>query len=363
MITIRYKPLKNGKYSIYLDIYVQDATGKMKREYEFLKIYVSEDYSVKKRLKDADKESVLYAEGIKAKKELEFLNGNYGLIEKKADSQADYLTFLTREVKRKTTNVDYNLALLKHTKVFLKDKQPTFAEITRDWCEDFKSYLLKNVSQNTARSYLQALKLFLNIAIDKGFLLINPMQKVTLPKLQDVERTTLDIDELKLLIQTPTKFGYHIREAFLFSCFTGLRISDIRLLKWSDIRDNRIYLRPAKTSEKIAILPLTENAKEILNSLEKEHNNDLVFYKLTINKSTLRKHLTRWGTKAGIKQNLHFHAGRHTFATIGISNGIDLYTMKEMLVHSKIDMTMVYAKIVDKKKVEEVAKFPKLSLK
>jgi len=91
------------------------------------------------------------------------------------------------------------------------------------------------------------------------------MLKVTLPKLQDVERTTLDIDEVKLLIQTPTTFDHHIREAFLFACFSGLRISDIRLLKRTDIRENRIYLRPAKTSEKIAILPLTENAKDILD--------------------------------------------------------------------------------------------------
>ncbi len=363
MITLRYKPLKNGKYSIYLDIYYKDASGKMKREYEFLKIYVSEDYSVKKRIKEADKELLLYAEGIKAKKELEFLNGNYGLITKKAESDAAYLIFLEKEVRRKKTNVNYNLALLKHTKAFVKDKQPTFAEINRDWCEDFKAYLLKQVSQNTARAYLQALKLFLGIAIDKGFILQNPMQKVSLPKLQEVERTTLDIDELKLLIQTPTKFDHHIREAFFFSCFTGLRISDIRLLKWSDIRENRIYLRPAKTSEKIAVLPLTENAREILESLDKSPESDLIFYKLTINKSTLRKHLNRWEKEAGLKQHLHFHAGRHTFATIGISNGMDLYTMKEMLVHSKIDMTMVYAKIVDKKKVEEVAKFPKISLK
>jgi|GEM_PF-3158370 len=123
MITLRYKPLKNGKYSIYMDIYVKDTTGKMKREYEFLKIYVSEDYSEKQRVKEADKDSVRYAQGIKNKRELEILNGNYGIIEKKAESQADYLSFLEREVRRKTTNVDYNLALLKHTKAFVKDKR------------------------------------------------------------------------------------------------------------------------------------------------------------------------------------------------------------------------------------------------
>ncbi len=188
------------------------------------------------------------------------------------------------------------------------------------------------------------------------------MQKIVLPRLQEVKRTTLDIEELQLLIQTPTRFSHHIREAFLFSCFTGLRISDIRSLKWSDIRENRIYLRPAKTSEKIAVLPLTESAIHVLEMLDKSSSEEKVFYKLTIGKTALSKYLAEWGQEADLKQHLHFHAGRHTFATIGISNGMDLYTMKEMLVHSKIDMTMVYAKIVDKKKVEEIAKFPKLMI-
>ncbi len=161
MVYLRYKPLKNGKYSVYMDLYFQDGTGKMKRKYEFLNIHVSENYSVKRRIKDADKNLVAYAEGIKAKRELEIINGKYGIVEKKLDLQADFLSFLEKEVKRKITNADYNLALLKHTKNFLEDTRPPFVEITREWCEDFKAYLLKQVSQNTTRAYLQTLTIIL----------------------------------------------------------------------------------------------------------------------------------------------------------------------------------------------------------
>ncbi len=360
MVTLRFKPLKDGQFSAYLDIYYKNLAGKPKREYEFLNMKVSRDYSIQgARVKEADRDTLELAKGIRDKRELELLDGQYGLRKSGPDLSTGFMAFMEREVKRKDTNRDYNGALLKQLKDYVR-QELTFADINTDWCTKFKQYLLGRVKQNSARSYLQVFKLFLNMAVDQGLLIVNPMAKVTLPKMQDVQRTTLDLDELRLLINTPTTFGFHIREAFLFSCFTGLRLSDVRKLKWSDIRNGRLTLSPKKTPDKIAVLPLSEQALAFLATIPVNPDSELVYHKLTANRGTLAEYMRLWGKQAGLSQRLHFHAGRHTFATIGITHGIDLYTMKELMVHSKIEMTQVYGKIVDSKKANEIAKFPTL---
>lgn len=361
MVSLRYKPLKDGNFSVYLDICYKTASGKSQRKYEFLDIRVSKDYSDANRVKEADRENLEKARAVKARREIEIVNGRYGFEQNRLKSDESFLTFLEAEVKRKATNRDYNQSLLKHVKGFLNGKPLLFADVNRDWCEDFKQYLLRQVIPNTARGYLQALKLFLNIAIDKNYLVANPMQKVALPKMQEVRRTTLDVDELKLLMATPTNFGHQVREAFFFACFTGMRISDVRLVKWSDIANDTITYRPAKTPNKLVRVPVSAQARLILDSIDRDPNSDLIFSQLTIHKNTLADHLRTWAEKAGLGQRLHFHASRHTFATLAISYDMDLLTVKELLGHAKIDMTLKYAKLVDKKRTSEMSKMPTLS--
>ena len=67
---------------------------------------------------------------------------------------------------------------------------------------------------------------------------------------------------------------------------------------------------------------------------------------------TINRHLAAWVLKAGIKKHVTFHTARHTFGTMMITLGADLYTTSKLMGHSRISTTEIYAKIVDKKKDE-----------
>jgi len=125
-----------------------------------------------------------------------------------------------------------------------------------------------------------------------------------------------------------------------------------------------MQLRPVKTTKTTGNLlnvPLSQQAISIFlnkKKINKSQQNDLVFPKLP-NKDLCSYHVKKWAIKAGIKKHVHFHLARHTFATLSLTAGIDIYTVGKLLGHTHIDTTQVYAKIVDEKKKEEIGKFPK----
>lgn len=358
MITLRYKPMKDGKFSIYLDIYATDKSGKTKRNYEFLKIHVLKDYSKIKNVLAIDREKVELAKAIKAKYEVELINNEYDFRKKKAN--IDFIEYVEKNYDTDLNNI---YILLKHIRDYTGSKSLSFAEINYNWVEGFKKHLqsdMLRIRQNTVHNYLRRFKTILNRAVKSDIISVNPFRNVQIPALIETDRTTLDLEEIKLLIktQTRTKFNSQIRQMFLFSCFSGLRLSDCRALTWNDIENEQIKIRIRKT-KKLLCLPLTEQAKEILKEIVHNPDNDKIFWSIPALQN-INLYLRIWGLEAGLKKHLHFHVGRHSFATIGLSAGIDLYTMKELLGHKRIEHTMVYAKIVDDKKKIEIAKFPTL---
>ena len=381
MIVIRFRKLKTGKYSVYLDSW---NTNTNKHEYRFLKIQVLHDYSkpfitkegttliskkgaIKKiTIEKEDKEKMLLIESIKNKIELEIASTENGFAKKKKANQSftAYLNlFIINNGDETGTRLKFNI------EKFTNDAELMFDEITFVWIEDFKRYLEKSLSQNTVRGYLSKLKQVLIHAKKAGVIQNHNFHDIGIPVKIDAEINPLTLDEVQLLAQSPVNFNIQIKQAFLLSCFTGLRQSDVMNLKWSniDLNEGIIKILPLKTSNrkrnikniqgKILEAPLTESAKKLLSEVEKKQGTDLVFFDLPV-RQIIGKHLMIWGLKLGLKKHIHFHLGRHTFATIGITFGIDVYGMQKLLLHSKIEQTQRYAKVVEQKTKNDVSKFP-----
>ena len=126
-----------------------------------------------------------------------------------------------------------------------------------------------------------------------------------------------------------------VKRAYLFSCFTGLRISDVRNLKWGDIYHEK--------GQALKWMP------------EKGENtsDDYVFGNL-VNYGNVNENLKKWAEAAGIRKHISYHTSRHSFATMMLTLGADLYTTSKLLGHSNVKTTQIYAKIVDSKNVEAV---------
>lgn len=392
-IKLRKKKLKSGKVSLYLDYYDNG-----RREYEFLKLYLQPGNDAP--TKALNKSALLAAEHILMEKRIDAQRGRAGL--------PPLHSYTVREMAEMYISSRNCSKIYKEMLWNLVDKWESFAgakkisDITKKDIIDFawfldgrtdshyrdrakvKEYLAMgmsnrkvarelNVSRNfvnnvakesekeiprivSATTWVTRLGTLLNKAEREGLIKFNPWKAVEareLPKQRKTERTYLTINELTRMISTP--YGNDLmRKAFLFACFTGLRNSDIRNLTWSMIREDGIVMRQHKTEEMVYI-PLSENARKWLP----ERMGERVFEGL-VKLPTVDRDLKVWAQKAGIEKNISFHVSRHTFATLMLTYGADLYTVSKLLGHTNIATTQIYAKIVDAKKIEAVNLIPKI---
>lgn len=170
-----------------------------------------------------------------------------------------------------------------------------------------------------------------------------------IPK-RDTHKEFLTLDEVKMLAATPCKHDV-LKRAALFSCLTGLRISDIQKLHWEEISRSSdggwwMRIRTEKT-ETDATLPISDEALELCGEMR---NEGVVFAGLR--RCMIQHPLQAWIKAAGIRKHITFHCFRHTFATLQIALGTDIYTVSKMLTHKSVATTQIYADLVNSKKRE-----------
>lgn len=173
------------------------------------------------------------------------------------------------------------------------------------------------------------------------------------PKAQ--EREYLTIEELRRLMNEPCS-NEQVKKAFIFSCFAGLRLSDVRTLTWrnvlksSDGKTVYVHVFMQKT-QKSNNVPLSNEA---LACLIKKENLDEPIFVLPASDATINYHLKRWVKAAGIDKTISFHVARHTFATMTLTAGGDLYTTSRLLGHTNIHSTEIYADVVMERRTQAV---------
>ena len=165
-------------------------------------------------------------------------------------------------------------------------------------------------------------------------------------------RTYLTKEEVQTLVNVPYNGIRDIKAAFLFSCFTGLRYSDLRCITLADFHKDTIgtYLdiSMVKTGERLRVY-VPDNALHMIP--KRKRTNTEAIFDLPKNDAG-NVYLRRWIKVAGIDKNITFHCARHTAATLLLSSGLPLAVVSKQLGHLKISTTQIYAKIVDEAQVE-----------
>lgn len=353
-VTLRKREYPSGKVSLYLDFYPaikNPRTGEESRR-EYLGIYIMKSpRTAQERRINATK--MKQAEAIRAQRELSLINEQYGFIDKsKAKMDAVeyfYSLMLTKGPKW--------LGAYDHFNKFVHGKC-AFKDLNVELCNGFREYLLTakrlnskklQISQNSASDYWSTFRAFLASAYKEGYLKENINDNLDKIELKETRREYLTMDELRRLYNTPCEFPV-LREASLFSCLTGLRISDILALTWNDVRDfpdggKCIRICTEKTDTE-ATIPISEEALALCGP----PSTGIVFKGLTRN--MVNTYLKPWLKQAGITKYITFHCFRHTYATQLIAGGADIYTVSKMLTHKNVSTTQIYADLIDKKKRE-----------
>ena len=368
------KQTKDGSISLFLEIYKGTTTtpeGKVKnlRDYEYLNLYLT-DKPKTPIDKQCNKETLELAEKIRNQRQSDIDNGNYGYTSqsKEKTNFVDY--FKAQMEKRKQSDGNYGNwdSTLKHLIEF-KGTKISFKDIDQTFCESFRDYLSNTaikksglpLSSSSVSSYFNKFRACLKEAVKKKIILSNPAIDVSNPKVIENIREYLTIDELKTIVKAECRYDV-LKRAFVFSCLTGLRWSDIYNLKWSELQSTndgwRITFHQQKTKG-LQYLDMSEQARGYLG--EQGNPDERVFKGLKYS-SYVNVELTKWMMRAGITKDITFHCARHTFAVLQLTLGTEIFTLSKLLGHSELKTTQIYAKIIDEKKREAVNKIPDINI-
>lgn len=374
-IRLRAKKLANENESLYLDCYYD---GKRKRE--FLKLYIVPERT--KEDKEKNIQTLKLANAIKSKRIVELQNEEHGFKTSSVKSKANFINYIDSFVENLPKDTKgYNgyictMQGLKYHLLKYKGENITFKDIDRKFLADFTEYLKvakvstkavkeseRTLAQGTQWNYFNKLNLLLNKAEREEIIPFNPvdrLEKGERPQRADPRCTFLVLDEVKRLADTPFRMD-NLKRAFLFACLCGLRISDVRSLQWNsfqqDSKGNIFAKITQKKTKGTLYLPISPEAIKQLPP--KGNDIDFVFGKLPDN-SYIDKLLKIWAKDAGITKNLTFHVSRHTFATLSITYGADLYTVSKLLGHADIKTTQIYADVINEKKRDAVNAIPSI---
>ena len=374
-VHLRQRVQKKGKrISLYLDYYKgsqKSYEGKVLpiREYETLGIFLHIKPSTPLQ-KQENKQNLELAKNIKSKRELEINNNKYGFLTKsKANSDfISYFNKLTEERLSSLGNYGNWDSTLKHLKNYTGGKV-LFTNIDEKFCKGFQEYLTNTVKKNnggslsssSVSSYFNKFRAALKQSVKENIITYNHSSDIKIPKVKEKEREYLTIEEVRNIEKTDCRYEV-LKRAFLFSCLTGLRWSDIYKLKWKEVHfDNegtRIHYYQKKT-ENLEYLDISE---QTLSYLGKKGNDEEKPFEGLKYSSYFNVSLTQWMLKSGITKHITFHCARHTHATLLLANGVDIYTVSKLLGHREIKTTQVYARIIDKTKKEAVNKIPNIKL-
>lgn len=359
-IRLRMKDLSNGNKSLYLDIY-RDG----KRSYEYLKMYIVPETDANSRRQN--QATLIAANKIKADRIIELTNGEAGIKQAKEEPKVLLLDWMKEYKKRQEKRgkkdgrqIDVAMRIL----AMYAGENVTMDMIDKSFCQGYIDYLLteyrpngKAIQHTTAHNYYRVFNGALNSAVRDDIIKINPFTRISSSdKIHKPEskREYMTVDEVRKLIATPMQ-NEEVKSAYLFSCFCGLRISDIIGLKWENVyqdgKQTRLEVVMQKTKAPI-YLPLSPEALRWMPERGDKGPGDKVFHLPST--AAVNALIKPWAKAAGINKHFTFHTARHTFATMMLTLGADLYTTSKLLGHTDVRMTQVYAKIVNKKKDEAV---------
>lgn len=357
-VTLRKRAMKDGGQSLYLD-YTVDGV----RQREFLKMYLVPERTAIDRIQN--QETLKTANAAKARRIVEIQNGAAGFRRRRGDGVllADYMEERAAYY-RKRGSASYAQTVLNcraYCTAF-HGGGVKLSQVTKDYIIGFIGFLNdSDLGDGTIYTYFNALVVVLNQAARDDLIGENPARRVdpgAKPRQKESTREFLTLEEVRSLMDAPCEDAC-LKSAFMFACFTGLRISDMRTLDWNevvDVGEGRLQIQKVQVKTgKMVYVPISDNATRWMPA----RTDGPVFPDIPVT-PTLERKLDRWARAAKIRKHVTFHVARHTYATLLLTYGADLYTVSQLLGHKNIQTTQIYGKIVDETKRRTVSLIPEL---
>jgi integrase len=330
--------------------------GKPQR-FEFLELFTYQK-PANRLERQHNTETNALVENIRAQRQLDIQNRKFGF-KSDRDRSGNFVEYFKEFTRSKQKSTSDNIAMSFRYFVEFIGYDLTFYEVDEFLVTDYKNFLLSGpgisrrgtpINRNTAVNYFAKLRTCLKRAYKQKMITDDLYNTVDAISPKETNREQLEIEEFQLMANTAVK-QVLIKKAAIFAGLTGLRFSDVQTLTWSEVRGipgKYILQFTQEKTDGAEVLPISDQAVELLGERgDAEHR---VFKGLQYGQ--MRTCFKHWLKAAGIEKNITFHSFRHTYATLQLEFGTELYTVSKMLGHRSIKTTQIYAKVKDKKKVE-----------
>ena len=288
----------------------------------------------------------------------------------------DYDTFFdfAKEYQKKYSGINEYETMQVHATVIskIKDYAPDlhFDDITKDWLNEYYFHLRKKLKncENTAYKNMSTFRKYVRAAWKAGYMDEYPFEDWPI-KRTTASYTYLSETELTTLIST-YKSGeleaklHKTLELFLFLCLSSLHIGDAKKLKLEQFTNKSFtYFRIKNRNKKPEpiIVPVSSTLKQLLSNIVGYRQKGLIFENLPADQ-TMNNYLKDIAKIVEIEKKISHKTGRHTFATYFLKETKDLTALKEILGHSELRETLIYAHVLDESKQEGIKCFNTFSL-
>ena len=338
-VRLRKRKMSSGNTSLYLDIYLNG-----RRTYEYLHLYLIPETNRQDR--ETNKETLALAEAIRAKRVVEVRNGVYGFKDGyKLDTNfLEYYRFLC-EQRHQTEGSLGNWgnwwSALKHLERYCRP-DTTFKDITPEWVQGFKDYLdhtarvkdkrkkittlsdQKPLSQNSKVSYFNKVRACINQAFEDGIIPRNPLRGIEGFHEEEKERVYLTFKEVQAMAAAECNYPV-LKRAFLFSCLTGIRKSDIEKMRWREVYQQGEFTRIIFKQKKTGGQEYLDISPEAVRYLGERRDDDMLVFHGFHYSAYILTELKAWAMRAGITKPITFHTRRHndlsySLKTSGLQN-------------------------------------------
>lgn len=363
-VTVRKKKIADNKFSLYLDFYppiINPNSGKeTRREFLKLKIHAFPKSDLEK---SHNKETIEFAELIRSKRLIQLRDKEYGFKEN-VNLNTNFIAFYEIIVERYLNKGSYNNYLTwKASKNYFTvcfGNTISTHQLSLLHLKKYRKFLLETknlrtkkgrLAINTASTYYKRFIFVLKEAYKENFLDFNLALNAEYIKEEETHREYLTEEELGVLWRTDIKIDI-IKHMAFFCALTGLRFVDIKNLKWEKVytdkhQGNYIQLKEKKTAN-IYNHPISNTAYSILK-MQSSTSGEIF---RNIKYSQIVRPLKKWIEDSGINKKISFHNFRHSYATLQLANGTDIYTVSKLLGHKNVSTTQIYTKVIDRNKIE-----------
>lgn len=357
-VYVRKRKGANGKMHLYLDYYppVFNPITRVSRRHESLGMFVYEDPKNQME-KNYNDEMMKLAEAVRCKRSIAVMNNDLGFIEE-SFADKDFLEFFEYVSRHKDKSWTFSRAYFSK---FMNGKC-RFKDLTIQLAEDYKMWLInglyvdpksedkrkrKPLNNNTISKYYTIFRAVLRLAYRGKCIRENINEHLENIPLKKTRREFLTVEEIIKLSRTECMYDV-LKQAAMFSILTGLRISDIRTLEWKHICEApdgkpciRKRIEKTDTEETIFI------SEQALAYCGERKESGLIFEGLR--PGIIDYAVKKWVEAAGIQKKISFHCFRHTYATLLVTQGVDIYTVSRQMTHTNVKTTQVYLHMVDRK--------------